>query len=286
MTQRRIVVGVDGSAVAREALRWTERLASLLDAEIVVVHAVGLLEEHLHPEAVELSRSPFRVIVRDGHPVDVLVDVATELSADLVVVGSRGTGDHPALVLGSTSLHLLQVAPCPVLVVPTHDEGRRHLQLRRLLVAVDGTPESAVALDQACELAAAAGSWIEIVHAVEDVDVFPLGPATAVSSAGEWEAPTVATESLDPLRRQVRRRGIPVHLRVERGSPEYVVTDTAAAVDADLVILASRHVGDPGQGLLDGISRQVVRLAHRPTLVLPVGQSVGSARRRSDSRAA
>ena len=48
------------------------------------------------------------------------------------------------------------------------------------------------------------------------------------------------------------------------------MTDTAAAIDADLVVLAPRHVDDPGQALLDGVSSQVVRIAHRPKLVLPL----------------
>jgi nucleotide-binding universal stress UspA family protein len=63
---------------------------------------------------------------------------------------------------------------------------------------------------------------------------------------------------------------VPVNLRVERGAPEDVVADVAAAIDADLVVLASRHTDDAAAPLLSSVSRQVVRIAHRPALVLPV----------------
>jgi len=59
----------------------------------------------------------YRKIVREGHPIEVLRSVAEEEAADLLVVGSRGTGGTPALALGSTSLQLPRESPVPVLVV-------------------------------------------------------------------------------------------------------------------------------------------------------------------------
>ena len=49
--------------------------------------------------------------LRDGNPVQVLLAVADEVDADLIVVGSRGFGGFPTLLLGSTSTQLAQHSP-------------------------------------------------------------------------------------------------------------------------------------------------------------------------------
>jgi nucleotide-binding universal stress UspA family protein len=290
MTQDRIVVGIDGSPVAREALRWASRLVARLGGELVVVHALGLLEPlhgellpgHHHAAEIEdvmarewcaaLARSgvAHRTIVREGHPVDVLVGVAREEDARLLVVGSRGIGDTQALVLGSTSLQLLRQAPVPVLVVPDREQAVHHLALRRIVVALDGSPEGMAAVDVAGWLGRGFGSQIELVRAVEELPVFPLGPAARTTGEGEWEAPQRARRQAEPFCAAVRRRDLPVHLEVQRGNADEVVRSVAARLDADLVVMATRRAGRPDDALLDSVSRRIVRVAHRPTLVVPI----------------
>lgn len=51
-----------------------------------------------------------------------IADLARNVGADVVIVGNRGYGPAAAVLLGSFAFRLLQIAPCPVLVVPT---GRR-----------------------------------------------------------------------------------------------------------------------------------------------------------------
>lgn len=287
----RIVVGIDGSPQAREALRWASRLAAELRGEIVVVHALGLLEElHgelivAHPRRAEIEEvvktewcsslrrdgTAARVVVREGHPVDVLLDVSVHEKADLVVMGSRGIGSAPALALGSTSLHLLQLTSRPVLVVPEPEISVGHLGLRRILVAVDGSPTSQAALEMACRLAVAFGAWIDIVQAIEDVPVFPLGPAVRESMEGEVGAPQRTRAELEPLRQRVRARGVPVHIHVQRGAPDEVVGDVAASIDADLVVMGCHRDCAEADLLSGSVSRQVARTVHRPTLVVPEG---------------
>jgi nucleotide-binding universal stress UspA family protein len=136
----RIVVGVDGSENAGRALACAVDLARAIDAEVVAVHSVGLLERlassqshEVDPASVDI-RHEFETVwcaplndadvrslrlVRDGNPVSVLLDVAEEVGADLIVVGSRGLGGYPELLLGSTSTQVAQHSTRPVLIVPS-----------------------------------------------------------------------------------------------------------------------------------------------------------------------
>lgn len=132
-----VVVGVDGSANGQRAMHVAARQAARTDRPLVVVHAVGLTEmidgEHVpsHDHRTEISRevvawcaaldgecSDVEALVLDGPPVDVLLRAATELDASLIVVGRRGAGGRPELLLGSTAHQVVEHSHCPVLVVP------------------------------------------------------------------------------------------------------------------------------------------------------------------------
>ena len=135
-----IVVGLDGSTNSHEAVHWAAGLARALDAEVVAVHALGLLDRleadgpmvPTQPHRVEIVERAngrwveplveagvrYRVVLHDGNPIDVVLHVIDEVGADLVVLGSRGIGGSPAMLLGSTSSHVASRSPCPVMIIP------------------------------------------------------------------------------------------------------------------------------------------------------------------------
>jgi len=140
----KIVVGVDGSEAAHRAVEWCATRAGALGAEVVVVHAIEVLvysspipnsfpvpqisqvdrdELQAHITAVwcaPLANAavPFRVVLMDGNPALVILDVAKAEQADLVVTGRRGRGGFAELLLGSTSRALTHHLACPLLIVP------------------------------------------------------------------------------------------------------------------------------------------------------------------------
>lgn len=140
----RIVVGVDGSDASQHAVAWCAGVAGSLGADVIAVHAV---EEPVYPlpslayvavpPLSEESRSEiralaerewcaplaaagvqFRVVLADGPPASVLIKVATEEDADLVVTGRRGRGGFAELLLGSTSHQLAHHLGRPLVIVP------------------------------------------------------------------------------------------------------------------------------------------------------------------------
>jgi nucleotide-binding universal stress UspA family protein len=128
----KVLVGADGSPGARVAVRWATDLVRRCDAELVLVHARGLLEraQELLPHADELPgwlqqliddvdpEIGLSVTVVDGPAPEALLRAAENLGADLIVVGRRGGGSPFELALGSTSREVSSRALVPVLVVP------------------------------------------------------------------------------------------------------------------------------------------------------------------------
>lgn len=144
LTRGRIVVGVDGSAPSKAALRWAARIAPVIRGAIQAViaweypasygwavavpeqwrpdlDAAKVLEETLN-EVFGASWPPGLVTtVREGRASAVLLNVSK--NADMLVVGSRGHGGFAGLLLGSVSAACAEHAHCPVLVV--HGENHR-----------------------------------------------------------------------------------------------------------------------------------------------------------------
>jgi nucleotide-binding universal stress UspA family protein len=123
-----VLVAVDPSPGAAVAVRWASAAAGAFGAELVVVHARGLLEgasgagaapewllalaELVDPDVA------VRLAVDDGVAADVVLRVAEREGAGLVVVGRRGSGSPFGLTLGSTSREVASRSPVPVTVVP------------------------------------------------------------------------------------------------------------------------------------------------------------------------
>jgi nucleotide-binding universal stress UspA family protein len=140
MTVRTIVVGTDGSLGGAGAVRWSAALAAQVGADVVAVHAYSPLDELATASpGTELSVLAARAEARlrdewcaplidagvahrsrlvEDLPVDGLVAVAAEESADLLVVGSHGTSGWRERILGSVATGLPNHAPCPVVIVP------------------------------------------------------------------------------------------------------------------------------------------------------------------------
>jgi nucleotide-binding universal stress UspA family protein len=129
---RSVVVGFDGSPDATAALRWALTFATGLDATVTVVHARGMRGDRspasaAEPDALieiasELGLDPGRVRWRvdEGDPCSALLrTIDGPDAADVIVVGTRGHGRHEGLMLGSTSLEVVEHATVPVVVVPS-----------------------------------------------------------------------------------------------------------------------------------------------------------------------
>lgn len=120
----KILVGTDGSETAEKAVARAAELAARHGAELLVLHAHGprgeedgkrILEE---VEAAHGSKVKVRGLVQQGVPADVIIDVAQDEGADLVVVGNKGMMGVTRL-LGSVPNKVSHHSPSHLLIVKT-----------------------------------------------------------------------------------------------------------------------------------------------------------------------
>lgn len=154
---RRILVPVDDSSITPVLLTWTRDLATTFDADVTLLHvwsnavyshvasmsyAVAKreddarrdIEKELHAAAAAwlgtlartgIERERVTAKVTHGKAGDATLDLAAEMSADLIVLGRRGSGLVMPALLGSTVGTVLHGATCPVLVVVEPPELNR-----------------------------------------------------------------------------------------------------------------------------------------------------------------
>jgi len=144
-----IVVGVDGSAASMAALRWAlDDLGNRGGGRLHVAYAweypiaamapspVGTVVppgDEMHAAARDALDSMLRDldidamtppgvtverVIGEGSPAQVILNLANEVDADLVVVGARGRGGFVGLLVGSVATQVVNHAKRPTVVVP------------------------------------------------------------------------------------------------------------------------------------------------------------------------
>jgi nucleotide-binding universal stress UspA family protein len=143
-----IIVGIDGSDHSKYALEWAMKEAAIRHAPltVIIVHPViagfsgrpvayptddALVEQARAAAQEEVDKTlarlggpgPETVTVQavSGFPAEVLITAGRD--ADMIVVGSRGSGGFNRLLLGSASSQVTHHATCPVVVIPSGDRS-------------------------------------------------------------------------------------------------------------------------------------------------------------------
>ncbi|MBS0261611.1 MAG: universal stress protein [Planctomycetes bacterium] len=130
---QRILCPVDFSPVSLQALAYAERLASSLQAELVLVHAFDpppgpaylelqappdhALQQQLQAVSVSLPARQVVRLMHSGPPGEVICWLAQERGCDLIVLGTHGRTGLAHLLLGSVAEYVVRHARCPVVTV-------------------------------------------------------------------------------------------------------------------------------------------------------------------------
>jgi nucleotide-binding universal stress UspA family protein len=292
---RGLVVGVNGSPGAEQALAWAMREAALrrvpLEAvrvwspsgdaqereQVAVMRSVAELEDALSGDlkatvaAVKdrtgLHAVPVEAVVSYGHPVKALIDVAGQ--HNLLVTGSRGRGRVKGMLLGSVSQNCAQYARGPVAAV--RGESMSSHPAARVVVGVDGLAASIAALRFAEQAAAVRRAALRVVHAwLNTLSGYggPLWPRSQRTLREEADATL-----RDSLRRGLRSTfevtangHVEVTGELVEGLEDQVLLDAAA--EADLLVVGSRGRGGWAGLLLGSVSQRCIALSPCPVVVV------------------
>jgi nucleotide-binding universal stress UspA family protein len=211
-------------------------------------------------DAVRAAHPELRVsgAIGTGSPQRGLVAVADE--AAMIVVGARGIGGFAGLLMGSVSGQVAEHAACPVAVVrPVAGSAVD------VVVGIDGSPESARALELGLAAVRRTGGTLVALHAYRYAPVaaaYAPNPGVDEFSARRLAEETLA-QALDGV--EARNPDVKIERRIAHGSSAAVLV--AAADGAAALVVGARGLGGFTGLIVGSVSQQVLRHALCPVLV-------------------
>src|SRR4051794_7162652 len=284
---RTVVVGTDGSSPAAEAVAWALEDAHRRGLRLHVIAAwsptrhpqetqwlatmksvselkAALTEELTDDVRSVVERSDHREVPVDirvvyGHPAKALIDESGD--DRLLVVGSRGRGALAGLILGSVSQACAQYSRGPVVVV----RGSAPIDgIGRVVVGVDGSADSLLALRFAAAAARRRGAPLEVVHVWQETDhaahgrLGPVGESAKAQADREWQSILRATLVIAP----------DVEI-ISKHVPGYAQSVLLKASEgAALLVVGSRGRGGWAGLLLGSVSLRCITLSACPVAVV------------------
>lgn len=283
----RILCPIDLSTESNEAPRYAIALARAFKAELILLYcrkpasvvewatgsnAARLFEQMLytHLDANELKALNWTPAIAEGDDVGrTILAEASKRRADLIVMRSRRR-PHAAALLGSTAETVSRDAPCPVLVV--HQDEREwvglsagDIDLKRVLVTSDFSPDSQLALNYGIALAEEYQTELHFLHVLDQEEQDQ--PEFA------WARVDVESRYADAARRL--QEAIPkdaplwckVVTSVRWGNAAEEILSYAKEHEIDLICIGVRRPGFDLNKLFGSTTEHVLRRAECPILV-------------------
>ncbi|MBD0336725.1 MAG: universal stress protein [Cyanobacteria bacterium Co-bin13] len=178
-----------------------------------------------------LDLDPTRVtaVLREGDPKDVVVKVADEIDASLIIIGSRGLKGLKAILENSVSQYVFQLASRPMLLVK--DDLYTVRPIKRVLVALDKSDSARESLNLAITLLRdIKGGELTLVHTVSNLKA----KLSDVTSSNPNQDPILMAAVSE-----AKRYGIPYRLEAPEGKPGTRICQLVDDRNIDLLILGS-----------------------------------------------
>lgn len=269
-----IIVPLDGSVHALDALPIARGLATLTGSTIHVVHvssdSLGSKEMCAKLRLTPMQLSDCIVDERTGSPATAIIQEAEQWNSALIVMCPY-TAAQAEGGLGRSAHAILANTPCPVVLVPP-GRGQRPWSLQHLLLPHDGTPTSAIAIRPMIDLAHRAQARVTVLHVTtaaappsEELGTF-AAPRYLDQPHHEWPAWSReflhrACASAKPTPQLTLRT---VFCTESIGE---AIVRFASGNEADLIALAWRRHLEPERART---MRTVIQQAHCPAVIYPV----------------
>ena len=222
------------------------------DGERLLDRIQSLLPMHAGPSTKHL---------RIGSPAEVIVAMAGEQKADLIVMGARGLGPVKERLLGSVSHRILTLAPCATLIVNGPVKA-----MKQILLPLEGLSDAEAAIrflqlkpfHDAVEL-----TLLTILPWTEPP--WP-GDAAAAAAAAATEKLEEQTDYIDGVAERLCAIGYQAHGVAVLGIPSAMILQEAATLRSDLILMGTRGRQGITRFVLGSVSHEVLHKMPCPVL--------------------
>ena len=298
---RSVLVPLDGSAFAEQALPWAAAIARASRARLrlALVH-----QQPTPPPLDELSSRLYTKIelalrksqdaylrrqaerMREEHelqvtkamlqgtPAAAIADYVRDLGVDLVVMTTHGLGGIRRAWLGSVADRLVRSLEVPMLLIRPREDAappREAPEVREILVALDGSRRAEAVLPPAAGLARLWGATLVLIQVVHPV-VMLTDPPTVFPTGFDEELSRLARDQaqdyLDGVVERLAAEGVAASSAAVLGSSAFdTIHDAARAPATGIIALATHGRGGVRRLVLGSVADKLVRGGALPVLV-------------------
>ncbi|MHB8811381.1 MAG: universal stress protein [Desulfobulbaceae bacterium] len=278
---RKILVAYDGSAsaknglaiaadIARKDKSWIKVLAVVPDyqGDLELIGVSNIKEtiegpgQKLLAEAKQLGEGYGVHIftnLEQGEPYERIVRVAAEENCDLIVMGRSGLSHMERALMGGVTARVIGHTDRNVLIVP---ETAR-LDWNRILVATDGSENSAAAVRHAVAVAKEHGAMLAAVSVVyTDEEMIALAPEHIQHLADK------ARNNLQVVTDLCAAEGVSVETFVREGEPHEQITGVAGEIGASLIVMGTHGRKGLSRLLMGSVTERTIGYAECPVLII------------------
>ncbi|WP_445637762.1 Universal stress protein UspA [Nostoc sp. DSM 114161] len=240
---KKILLAVSGLGHAEEMLKTLREIPSIQSAKITVLHVVPAKSTAANMTAkweeggrilanaiqtLNLDASEVSSILRQGDPKDVVCQVADEIDADLIVMGSRGLKRLQSILSNSVSQYVFQLSSRPMLLVKDDIYVKR---IKRIMVAIDNSDAAKNCLKLALFLLRdIQGGELILANIATDFG----GKKSEITQVTSDKNPVLATAVAE-----AEKYGIKPRCYISSGKPGEEICRLAEELSVDLLLLGS-----------------------------------------------
>ncbi|MBU7581923.1 MAG: universal stress protein [Nostoc sp. TH1S01] len=239
----KILLAVSGLGHAEEMLKTLKEVPSIQRAKVTVLHVVPpqstasamtnkweeggkILASAI--QSLNLDPSQVSSILRQGDPKDVVCQVADEIDADLIIMGSRGLKRLQSILANSVSQYVFQLSSRPMLLVKDDIYVKR---IKRIMVALDNSDSAKHCLSLALFLLQGIpGSQLILTHINTDL----RGKTSEVAEVIPDKNPIFGAAYAE-----AQRYGVQTRCYTSSGKPGEEICRLAEELSVDLLLLGS-----------------------------------------------
>jgi len=289
MSIKNILVPVDFSELSHKAVEYATLLAKKFDSEITLLHIIILsggdineinqlksYDEFMHMREDEKRRNLENIsnkvqskgievnkeLLKGFSVVDSILNYIKGKNFDLLVMGTHGHTGLKRLLLGSVAEKVSYDSPIPVISIHKNFEK---MKLKKLLVPVDFSDYSKMAIQQGFEIAKDFSAKLELLHVVEEdeyPDIYNLVFFPILRAK-----PSIKSKIINKLKMLA---GIPqgkkIYYVVKEGKIHKEIKKYAKSNKVDLIVMHHRSRSQLDHFFFGSNTERVVRIAPCPVL--------------------
>lgn len=278
-----IVVPLDGSEFGERALTYARPIAERTGAAVLVTRVAP---SNASEQEIALSRDYLRHVshtipgrvqidVDQGRPAEMIARVAEQGIDPIIVMSTHGYGAVKRWLTGSVADEVVRSAGVPVLLVPLEQELPTSVDIRSILLPLDGSAYAESAIAWAAEIARFFNSEVHLVRVVDTPSAYAmLSRHLEVATTGNVldeiiESMTAeASQYLDRVADDLTQRGLNVRKEVLDGYPGEELIGYERQGHFQLVVMATAGRSGVSRIVFGSVAERMLKMGRTPVMMI------------------